>query len=115
MSRRVAHHSKIVLSGNNAFAEILLPHAIHRDPRSQRILGIHQPSRKIEPASASAFDLHRRQHCQCSGFDGATLASEIATQVNEGIAGSRTFLHDHRPQELRLGLAQIRQFLAHGL
>jgi hypothetical protein len=49
MRGSLALRSEIFRSLDQAAAEVMLPDAIHRHARCQRILRAHEPSRQIEP------------------------------------------------------------------
>src|SRR5262245_2867462 len=56
MRRRSALRSEIIGSANDALAEVILPDAVNEDTRSQRMIGLGEPSRQRQ-ASASVVPL----------------------------------------------------------
>ena len=97
-ARPLALHAEVLGRFHHPDAEELLPEAVHRDARGQRILGRDEPLRQGEPVRGRA-GRQRRQAGGCGrGSPCPRLVVEPLDQ-DEGVARLRHVLHHHHTRD----------------
>src|SRR5438105_9217858 len=106
MRWRIASGAKVVDGIHEAAAEEMHPDAIYRNAGGQRIGGIEQPMRQIEPVCPAAARRERVKEGKSAGLNFFAFAQKIAANVNVSRAWFIGF-----GQDRGLGTGQLRLLL----
>ena len=90
-----ALHAEVLRRLHQADAEVLLPEAIHRHARGQRMFGTDEPLRKPEPIRRR-IRRQRRQNRGHARRDFVAFLVVFAAHQHERVARLLHFLGDHR-------------------
>src|SRR5437660_10490795 len=90
----IASGAKVVDGIHEAAAEEMHPDAIYRNAGGQRIGGIEQPMRQIEPVCPAAARRERVKDGKSAGLNFFAFAQKIAPAVNVSAAGRPALAQD---------------------
>ena len=102
MRRQRTLDAEVVFGLDDAFAEVLLPDAIHHDARRQRVVGRAEPARQVEAVGGPAFHVERIEGREDAGLHGIAQIEEIAALLDARWTKLRRLAQDQRRVDLRV-------------